>query len=79
MPARKIAPVPDPEPEVEQETNPDDIFSLEHVDEELTSRLHVWGNSTQLTIQQLRGKYPEWARLIESIFQTIGLAIEEHS
>lgn len=79
MPARKIAPVPDPESDPEESVTPDDIFNLERVDDDLRSRLNVWGNSTQLTIQQLGGKYPEWARLIESIFQTIGLAIEEHS
>lgn len=54
-------------------------YALEPLDFDLRSRLNVWGNSTQMCIDQLREKAPGWAAMMEDIFTVVGAAIEEAS
>jgi hypothetical protein len=71
MPRTKVQ--PEPEQEVQQETQG---YNLEPMNDDLRSRLNVWGNATQLTIQQLEKIAPEWAKFMNDIFVTVGGLME---
>jgi hypothetical protein len=71
MPRTKVQ--QEPEQEVQQETQG---YNLEPMNDDLRSRLNVWGNATQLTIQQLDKIAPEWAKFMNDIFVTVGGLME---
>jgi hypothetical protein len=71
-PRKAVALVPEQEPE------PIPEYKLEQLDDSTRSILNVWGNSTQLTIQQLEAKAPGWSTMLNDIFTVVGLSISEH-
>lgn len=58
----------------EEEITP--AFDLEPMTDDMRSRLNVWGNSTLLTIDQLRPAAPGWASLMQSLFDAVRETIE---
>lgn len=72
---KKLEVVPD-EPLEEEQQSP---YNFEPVDEELQSQLNVLGNMMQNTRNRVYPKYPEWARMIDDMFNVIGAAANEHT
>lgn len=70
-----LAAVPDQQEQQQEQT----AYELEPLTDDMRSKLHVWGNATQLTIQQLREDAPSWAQILDDIFTTVGEAIKERS
>lgn len=70
------------EPEQDQIPEPEQVvpaYNLEPMNEDIKSRLNVLGNSLQLTVMQLQGSAPEWAKLVDDLRLTLGALIEQTS
>ena len=63
-------------PETQEAPEQVQPYNLEPMNDDLRSRLNVWGNATQLTIQQLEKIAPEWGKFMNDIFVTVGGLME---
>lgn len=59
------------------ELPPIEPYALEPISEEVQSNLNIWGNSTQLAIAKLAESAPEWAKMLDDMFNIVRAAIAE--